>query len=71
MALPAYGYSEDHPKVVSECPGHSEICNALPELEACSSNGHCRMRFYDHQGNQLIVTTYGRVLTENQLVRYW
>jgi hypothetical protein len=32
MALPAYGYSEDHPKVVSECPGHSEICNALPEL---------------------------------------
>jgi len=71
MALPAYGYSEDHPKVVSECPGHPEICNALPELEACSSQGYCRMRFYDHQGNQLIVSAYGQVLTENQLVRCW
>jgi hypothetical protein len=71
MALPAYGYNEEHPKVMSECPGHPEVCNSLPELEACSSQGHCRMRFHDHEGNQLIVSTYGPVLTKDQLVRYW
>lgn len=71
MALPAYGYNQSRQKDVSERPDEAELCNAFPELEECSAQGHCRMRFFDHQGNQLFVVTYGPILSDRQLVRNW
>ena len=57
--LPAYGYSREHSKVVSECFGSVDLCNKFPEIESCSGQGYCRMSFKDVYGNELVIITYG------------
>lgn len=57
--LPAYGYQATDRKVISECSGQVKFCNDYPELSSCGQ-GYCAMTFYDHFGNVLSVTTYGR-----------
>jgi hypothetical protein len=69
--LPAYGYSESEPKVISECFGKIKICNEYPEIENCSGQGYCKMLFYDHFGNKLSVTTYGSLMSEKLHVIGW
>lgn len=58
-SLGAYGYKEDDDKVRSDCFNSVEICNAFPEIEACSGQGNCAMTFADAYGNTLRVITYG------------
>ena len=69
--LPAYGYRESEPKVISECFGEVKICNEYPEMEHCSGQGYCKMLFYDHFGNKLSVTTYGPLMSEKLHVIRW
>lgn len=69
--LPAYGYSETDQKVISECFGEVKICNEYPELSTCSSQGYCKMLFYDHFGNVLSVTTYGTLRSHELHVIGW
>ncbi len=70
-SLPAYGYRETDQKVRSECFGEVKICNEYPELASCSSQGYCKMSFYDHFGNVLSVTTYGPLMKEELHVISW
>ena len=60
-APPAYGYSKDNPKVISECSGDVDLCNSYPEIESCSGQGWCRLEFMDAYRNKLIVITYGEL----------
>ena len=69
--LPAYGYRETDQKVRSECFGEVKICNKYPELLTCSGQGYCQMSFYDHFGNVLSVTTYGRLMSKELQVIGW
>lgn len=69
--LPAYGYNESDPKVISECFGEIRICNKYPEIEHCSGQGYCKMLFYDHFGNKLAVTTYGPLTSEKLHIIGW
>lgn len=69
--LPPYGYQETNPKVSSECYGDVNICNEYPEIDSCSSDGYCLMKFYDHFRNQLFVTTYGPLLTSKLHIVGW
>lgn len=59
-ALPAYGYSEKDPKVISECDGDVQLCNKYPEIDSCGS-GNCAMEFSDAYGNTLRIITYGEL----------
>lgn len=70
-SLPVYGYRETDEKVRSECFGEVKICNEYPELETCSGQGYCQMLFYDHFGNALSVTTYGRLMSKELHVIGW
>lgn len=70
-SLPAYGYRETDQKVRSECFGQVKICNEYPEISSCSGQGYCNMSFYDHFGNLLSVTTYGRLMSEKLHVIGW
>lgn len=58
-SLPAYGYSKDDPKVVSECFGNPTLCNKFPEIDSCSGQGQCTMKFSDAYGTTLSISTYG------------
>ena len=70
-SLPAYGYGEQSDKVQEECYGDTEICNEYPEIESCSFTGYCLMKFYDHFGNKLYVTTYGPLLDPQLHIIGW
>jgi len=70
-SLPAYGYRETDKKVRSECFGQVKICNEYPEISSCSGQGYCNMSFYDHFGNILSVTTYGRLMSQELHVIGW
>lgn len=40
--------------------GEARVCNALPEVESCSGDGHCIMHFANaDEGRKIRVTTYG------------
>lgn len=58
----------NYEKLCSEHPalGSCKVCAELPELSACSGDGHCLMQF-EHSGsdNALQVGTYGEVRTWN------
>ena len=59
-SIPPYGYANDHPKVISECAGDTELCNKYPEIDSCGS-GYCRMQFSDAYERQLTIITYGEL----------
>jgi len=40
--------------------GDAEVCNALPEVDSCSADGYCSMRFANRElGMQARIVTYG------------
>jgi hypothetical protein len=40
--------------------GEAKVCRELPEVESCSGDGHCAMRFANAaEGKRMRVTTYG------------
>jgi len=52
------------PVVTPDCKinvgGKAEVCDQLPEVEACSGDGYCLMNFSNQSdGSKLTVTTYG------------
>ncbi|BBC26427.1 hypothetical protein [Pseudanabaena sp. ABRG5-3] len=52
------------PVVTPDCKtnvgGKAEVCDQLPEVEACSGDGYCLMNFANQSdGSKLTVTTYG------------
>ena len=58
-------------------PDVCSICDDLPELDACSADGHCLMRF-ERGGHLLTVSTYGELTDWNVagtasrlLVKWW
>ncbi len=49
--------------VCVDSPAQCRVCDELPELSACSGDGHCLMRFSRGAGETLTVSTYGEVRT--------
>jgi hypothetical protein len=46
------------PDCRSNIGGDADVCDALPEVERCSGDGHCNMAFADGT-RRLAITTYG------------
>ena len=57
--IPPYGYQANDQKVISDCFGDVALCNRFPEIESCSGQGQCAMRFLDAYGHTLSIFTYG------------
>ena len=53
------GYQKGDEKVVFDCGSDAKLCNAFPEIDACSGQGQCNMIFSDAYGNKLSIQTYG------------
>lgn len=54
----------NYEKVCKADPGLCKVCDDLPELEACSGDAHCLVRFKHPQGATLQATGYGEA-------QYW
>jgi hypothetical protein len=67
------------PKCWENVGGKAEVCNYLPEVESCSADGYCKMRFAHRElGLRIQVGTYGPYNQENTVgsgsatsVRFW
>lgn len=67
------------PKCRDNVGGEAEVCNYLPEVESCSADGYCKMRFAHRElGLRIQVGTYGPYDQQNTVgsglatkVRFW
>ncbi|WP_024890163.1 hypothetical protein [Luteimonas huabeiensis] len=52
----------DFERICAHTPNRCEMCDRRPELEICSGDGHCLLRFASRDGRQtLTINTYGTI----------